>query len=374
MTGSAPEDERGPSTTGDELRRAMTSRTAALQGAGQAALGRLARARVLVVGAGGLGAPVLQYLAGAGLAAVTVVDHDTVDPSNLARQTLFTRHDIGRPKAEVAADHLRAVDPAVAVTAIVARFDPEQVAGHDVVVDAADSVVVTRAVSDACAGAGIPFVWGTVLGYDGQVSVFHDAGPDPVDFHDLHPDVLPDEGSCALDGVLPALCGAVGSVMAAQVTAVVAGLGEPLVGRVLTVDARRWRWTESPLRRGPASQRPAATTDEPPATIAPGALADRIARGEVARGELALVDVRTPEELATGVIAGSTTPDTLAPAATVVVVCASGRRADAWARTAALGDDIAVLVLDGGITAWSAEGRPLTTGIGTDADAGTIAV
>ena len=103
-------------------------------------------------------------------------------------------------------------------------------------VDAADSVEVTRAVADACAAAGVPFVWGTARGYDGQVSVFHDAAEEPVDFHDLHPEALPDEGSCAADGVLPALCGAVGAVMAAQVTALVAGLGEPLLGRVLTVD------------------------------------------------------------------------------------------------------------------------------------------
>ena len=96
MTGSAPEDERGRSTTGDELRRAMTSRTAALQGAGQAALGRLARARVLVVGAGGLGAPVLQYLAGAGLAAVTVVDHDTEIAETLMMTLRLTQRGVLR--------------------------------------------------------------------------------------------------------------------------------------------------------------------------------------------------------------------------------------------------------------------------------------
>ncbi|GGL07013.1 adenylyltransferase/sulfurtransferase [Curtobacterium luteum] len=352
--------------TTPSVRRALTARAAALQGAGDRALEALARARVLVVGAGGLGAPVLQYLAGAGLGRVTVVDHDVVDPSNLARQVLFGLADVGRPKAEVAAERLRAVDPELEVVAVTGWFDPAQVAGHDVVVDAADSVVVTRAVSDACAAAGVPFVWGTVLGYDGQVSVFHDAGPEPVDFHDLHPDVLPDEGSCAVDGVLPALCGAVGSVMAAQVTAIVAGLGEPLLGRVLTVDARRWRWTESPLRRGPDSRRPVAPAEAEPETIAPSALAAALAADPSVPASLVLVDVRTPEERASGVIVGSIPPEDLQPdARTVVAVCASGRRATAWARTL----DRPVVVLDGGIAAWRAEGHPT---VPDPADADTL--
>ncbi|MBT2501570.1 HesA/MoeB/ThiF family protein [Curtobacterium sp. ISL-83] len=344
-------------------RRPLLSRTAALPDAGDRAVRALAGARVLVVGAGGLGAPVLTYLAGSGLGRITIVDHDTVDASNLARQTLFAAADVGRPKATVAAERVRGVDPALEVVALDESFRAEMVAGHDVVVDAADSVAVTRAVSDACAAERVPFVWGTVLGYDGQVSVFHDAAPTPVDFHDLHPDVFPDEGSCALDGVLPALCGAVGSVMAAQVTALVAGLGEPLLGRVLTVDARRWRWTESPVRRGPASHRPApgAAADEV-RWIAPAALAERLAAGPVT-----LVDVRTDAERADGVIAGSLVPADLPAdaAGDVVVVCARGPRAVAWARTAGP----RALVLDGGITAWLGEGRPV---VDESADAGTI--
>lgn len=338
-------------------RRRLTSRTAALEGAGDRAVRALARASVLVVGAGGLGAPVLTYLAGSGLRRVTVVDHDVVDASNLARQTLFAAADIGRSKAECAAERVRGVDPELEVVALAESFRAEHVAGHDVVVDAADSVDVTRAVSDACARAGIPFVWGTVLGLDGQVSVFHDARPEPIDFHDLHPDALPDEGSCALDGVLPALCGAVGSVMAAQVTALVAGVGEPLLGRVLTVDARRWRWTESPLRRGPSSRRPQPTVDAAPPRIAPSALAEQLhgpGAGPV------LVDVRTPAELATGVVPGSVRPedlDDLDAPGPVVVVCASGARATAWAR-AALADGRPATVLDGGIEAWRREGLP----------------
>jgi sulfur-carrier protein adenylyltransferase/sulfurtransferase len=353
-------------------RRRLLSRTAALQGAGDRAVRALSEASVLVVGAGGLGAPVLTYLAGAGLRRVTVVDHDVVDTSNLARQTLFAAADVGRPKAECAAERVRGVDPELEVVALAEPFRAGHVQGHDVVVDAADSVEVTRAISDACAVAGVPFVWGTVLGTDGQVSVFHDAGPDPIDFHDLHPDALPDEGSCALDGVLPALCGAVGSVMAAQVTAIVAGIGEPLTGRVLTVDARRWRWTESTLRRGPGSRRPAPSVDEAPPRIAPAALAARLDRATDGAGGLVLVDVRTPAERATGIVPGSIRPEDL-PAddeRPVVVVCASGVRATAWARSARTeGRD--ATVLDGGIQAWEREGLPTSTP-GATADAGTI--
>ncbi len=356
----AASDPAVPDAAALAARRRSTSRTAALEGAGQPALDALARARVLVVGAGGLGAPVLTYLAGSGLGRITIVDHDTVDTSNLARQTLFAAADVGRSKAECAADRVRGVDAVVEVVALAERFRPEHVADHDVVVDAADSVEVTRAVSDACAAAGVPFVWGTALGYDGQVSVFHDAAADPVDFHDLHPEALPDEGSCAADGVLPALCGAVGSVMAAQVTALVAGLGEPLLGRVLTVDARRWRWTESRLRRGPGSARPVAPTLAEPPRIAPAELARRLGTGS----GTVLVDVRTDEERATGVIPGSLTPGDLTdpdPGDELVVVCASGKRATAWARQA-IADRPAgappVTVLDGGITAWRQEGLP----------------
>lgn len=336
-------------------RRALGSRTAALAGTGDAALVALASARVLVVGAGGLGAPVVAYLAGHGLGRLTVVDPDVVDGSNLARQTLFTTADVGAPKAEVAAARARAVDPELDAVAVVGPFDAAQVAGHDVVVDAADSVVVTRAVSDACADAGIPFVWGSALAFDGQVSVFRDAGPDGVDFHDLHPEVLPDEGSCAIDGVLPELCGAVGAVMAAQVPALVAGIGEPLLGRVLTVDARTWRWTASPLRRGPTSRRPSSLQAVPGhPVIAPAALAARLADPA---DPVTVVDVRTDAERRSGVIAGAVGAADAPADGDVVVTCARGPRAVAWADTAGR----LVTVLDGGVDAWRREGLPLVT-------------
>jgi sulfur-carrier protein adenylyltransferase/sulfurtransferase len=342
-------------------RRALVTRTELLPGAGADSTARLARASVLVVGAGGLGSPVVALLAGAGLGRLTVVDPDDVDPTNLARQTLFTAADIGRPKAELAAARARAVDPSLDARAVVARFDATRVDGYDVVVDAADSVEVTRAVSDACAAAGTPFVWGTALGFDGQVSTFLDsptggsstddspAGDSPtggssgIDFHDLHPEITPDEGSCAVDGVLPALCHAVGAVMAAQVSALVAGIGEPLLGTVLTVDARTWEWTRSPLRRGPGSRRPAAYS------------ADRISVADArARSDAIFVDVRTAAERAVDRIADSVAPDELVDGtAELVVVCESGVRAAAWAAEHRESGR-RIRVLDGGMRAWRA--------------------
>lgn len=338
-----------------EGRRRLGARTALLPGTGLEALGRLARARVLVVGAGGLGAPVVTLLAGSGLARLTIVDPDVVDPTNLARQTLFTAADVGRSKAELAVARARAVDPELEAVAVVGTFDLDLVAGHDLVVDAADAVLVTRAVSDACAPAGVPFVWGTALGYDGQVSAFWDARG--IDFHDLHPDPLPDEGSCAVDGVLPALCHAVGAVMAAQVGALLAGIGEPLLGTVLTVDARTWEWTRSTVRRGPASRRPdpAPAVPEPATTGARGDAPEAIRASRLA--ELlagphppVLVDVRTDAERALGVIPGAVVPaDVPEDATDVVVYCARGPRSIAWAEAR---NGAEVRVLDGGIEAW----------------------
>lgn len=338
-------------------RRRLGSRTAALAGSGQDVLERLGRARVLVVGAGGLGAPVVSYLAGSGLGRLTIVDDDVVDGSNLSRQTLFTTADVGAAKAEVAAARARAVDPearrgrgrrslpARARRRARCRGRRRRRGGRHAgdlgrLCTARDPVRLGHRAVLRRPGLGLPR-----------------RGDDCVDFHDLHPEVLPDEGSCAIDGVLPALCGAVGSVMAAQVTALVAGLGEPLLGRLLTVDARRWRWTESPIRRGPTSRRPtglqaAAAAAAAAPRISPAALAARLADPA---DTLTLVDVRTAEEWATGVIAGSVHGDAALPDGDVVVTCARGPRADAWARTVGR----PVTVLDGGVDAWRREGLPL---------------
>lgn len=218
---------------------------------------RLAAARVAVIGAGGLGAPVLSYLAAAGIGEITVFDPDTVDVTNLHRQVLFTAEDVGSPKAVAAAAHLASQNPEVRVTAVVATVSPgsalEQLAGHDLVLDGTDNFPTRYMASDACEILDIPLVWGSILAFAGQVSVFWGAGGRGVTYRDLHP-VPPRPGevpSCSEAGVLGMLCGVIGSSMAMEAVKVLAGMGDVLFGRLALYDALRARWDQVPLARDP---------------------------------------------------------------------------------------------------------------------------
>ena len=231
------------------------SRTVRLPGFGLEAQARLRAARVLVVGAGGLGSPAVQYLAASGVGTLGVVDDDVVDRSNLQRQVLFGPGDVGLPKARIAAERVRATAPGTHVVVHPVRLSADTAAildGYDVVVDGSDSFDTCYVVADEAAAKGLPVVWGSVARLDGQVSVFWDAAPDgrDVDYRDLHPS--PPAGgwdeSCADVGVLGPLCGTVGSVMASEVVKLVTGVGEPLLGRVVTIDAATASWACS---RGP---------------------------------------------------------------------------------------------------------------------------
>jgi molybdopterin/thiamine biosynthesis adenylyltransferase len=199
------------------------SRTVRLPGFGLEAQARLRAARVLVVGAGGLGSPAVQYLAASGVGTLGVADDDVVDRSNLQRQVLFGPGDVGLPKARVAAERVRATAPDTRVVVHPVRLTAETASmldGYDVVVDGSDSFDTCYVVADEAAARGLPVVWGSVARLDGQVSVFWDAAPDgrDVDYRDLHPS--PPTGgwdeSCADVGVLGPLCGTVGSVMASR--------------------------------------------------------------------------------------------------------------------------------------------------------------
>ena len=231
---------------------------------------RLKGARVLVVGAGGLGSPVLQYLAAAGVGTLGLIDHDTVSLSNLQRQVLFATGDIGRAKVEAAATALRALNPHVAVEAHAERITADNAerlaAAYDVVVDGSDNWTTRYAVSDACFRARRALVTGSVGTFDGAVTVLapHETGPDgrpnPT-YRCLFPSPPP-EGSvptCAEAGVVGALTGLVGSLMALEAIRLVVPFGEGLVGRLLLVDARsmrfetlRYAWDpENPLSGSP---------------------------------------------------------------------------------------------------------------------------
>ncbi|MEU4363996.1 HesA/MoeB/ThiF family protein [Promicromonospora sp. NPDC023987] len=274
--------------------RRRTARHLLLDGFGLVAQERLAESRVVVVGAGGLGSPVLQYLAAAGVGTLGIIDDDVVEASNLQRQVLHSVADVGRAKTESAADALRGLAPGVEVIAHPERLTRDNAAailgGYHLVVDGSDTFETRYAVSDAAASLGLPVVWGTVLGWDGQVSVFWSAAPDGRAI--TYPDVYgpqPSEGdSCSTVGVLSPACGVVGSTMAVEAVKVLTGTGDPALGRLLVYDARTSAWDTvelAPVPSGPAALAAApltvadptasdgpVTAAEPPASAEPGVL------------------------------------------------------------------------------------------------------
>jgi len=279
---------------------------------------RLAAARVAVIGAGGLGAPALTYLAAAGIGEITLFDPDTVDATNLHRQVLFTEADLGRSKAVAAAEHLHVQSPQVSVRAVVETLTPanalEELAGHDLVLDGTDNFPTRYLASDACEILDLPLVWGSILAFSGQVSVFWGAGGRGVTYRDVHP-VPPRPGevpSCAEAGVLGMLCGVIGSTMAMEAVKVLAGMGDVLFGRLALYDALRARWDELPLVRDP-QRLPVTEVEDVMLTCGlPGPTGP--ARDEVTAAELPallaagarVIDIREERELAEGgMIAGA---------------------------------------------------------------------
>jgi adenylyltransferase/sulfurtransferase len=239
-----------------ERRRA--ARHLLLDGFGLAAQERLAASRVVVVGAGGLGSPVLQYLAAAGVGTLGIIDDDVVEASNLQRQVLHSMADVGRAKTESAAEALRGLAPEAEVIAHSERLTRDNAAailgGYHLVVDGSDTFETRYAVSDAAARLGLPVVWGTVLGWDGQVSVFWSAAPDgrAITYPDVFGPQPPEGDSCATVGVLSPACGVVGSTMAVEAVKVLTGTGDPALGRLLAYDARTSAWDTIELAAPPS--------------------------------------------------------------------------------------------------------------------------
>ena len=216
---------------------------------------RLKNARVLVVGAGGLGSPALMYLAAAGVGTIGVVDDDVVDASNLQRQVVHGVEDVGRPKTESAAETVARINSLVTVVRHDVRLDSsnalELLADYDVVLDGADNFPTRYLVNDACVLLGLPHVWGSIYRFDGQVSVWF-AGYGPC-YRCVFPDPPPPDAvpSCATGGVLGVLCAAVGSVQVAEAIKLVVGQGDPLVGRLLVHDSLRQTWDTLTVRADP---------------------------------------------------------------------------------------------------------------------------
>jgi molybdopterin/thiamine biosynthesis adenylyltransferase len=203
-------------------------------GAGQQ---RLRAARVLIVGAGGLGAPAALYLAAAGVGVLGLADPDTVSLSNLQRQVLYTTADIGRAKVDAAAERLKALNPHVQCEAHTARVDAanaaDVIAGYDLVLDGTDDFATRLAVSGACVASGKALVSGAIGRWTGQVGVFKGR---PC-YRCLVPEIPPDAETCQAVGVIGALAGVIGSMMALEAVKVIATAGEPLEGRLLIYDA-----------------------------------------------------------------------------------------------------------------------------------------
>lgn len=206
---------------------------AEIGGPGQQAL---ARARVLIVGLGGVGGPAALYLAAAGLGGLTLVDDDAVALSNLQRQIIFDTADIGRAKVEAGADRLRALNPGVAVTVVADRLTAANaagmVAGHDLVLDGSDDFATRFAVNAACVTAGLPLVSGALGRWSGQVAVFEGR---PC-YQCLVPEIPPEAETCARAGVVGALAGVVGAMAALEAIKRLTGAGAPLAGRLLLYD------------------------------------------------------------------------------------------------------------------------------------------
>jgi adenylyltransferase/sulfurtransferase len=210
---------------------------------------------VLVVGAGGLGSPALLYLAAAGVGTLGVVDDDVVDETNLQRQVVHGVTDVGRAKTASAAEAVHGISPSTSVVEHRERLDAanalDVVADYDLVLDGADNFPTRYLVGDACARLGVPHVWGSVYRFDGQASVWW-AGEGPC-YACVFPRQPPQDAvpSCAVGGVLGAVCASIGSVMATEAVKLVTGLGEPLVGRLLVHDALRQSWDVLPVRAVP---------------------------------------------------------------------------------------------------------------------------
>lgn len=334
---------------------------------------KLKAARVLVVGCGGLGCPVLQYLAAAGVGTLGLLDFDTVDDSNLHRQVLYGPADVGRPKAVVAAEKLAAQNPFVTLQIhqelLTAANALALFAGYDLVLDCSDNFATRYLVSDACVVLGRALVFGAIFKFEGQVTVFnHQGGPT---YRCLHP-VPPAPGeapNCAQIGVLGVLPGLIGTLQAAEALKIILEIGDVLSGRLLLVDALSMRFQTIRFRAAAANQQRtalaadyAAFCGEAPLAVTPGRApeitADELKAWQQAGRPLVLLDVREPHEHARRSIGGQLLPlgqlaarlAEVGRGGPVVVHCASGVRSQQAAQLLLANGFAEVYSLRGGLS------------------------
>jgi adenylyltransferase/sulfurtransferase len=276
---------------------------------------RLKNARVLVIGAGGLGAPALLYLAAAGVGTIGIVDYDVVDESNLQRQIIHGVSDIGRSKAESARDSIAEINPLVQVRLHTLRLEPgnavELFRQYDLIVDGTDNFATRYLVNDAAVLAHKPYVWGSIYRFEGQVSVFWEDAPNGrgLNYRDLYPEPPPPGmvPSCAEGGVLGILCASIASVMGTEVIKLITGIGESLLGRLMVYDALEMSYRTIAIRKDPATPKITelidyeefcgAVSEEVAGVAAGSAITPRELRELLDSGQtLALIDVREPVE------------------------------------------------------------------------------
>ncbi|MCF6526427.1 adenylyltransferase/sulfurtransferase MoeZ [Streptomyces sp. JJ36] len=301
--------------TVDEVRR--YSRHLIIPDVGMEGQKRLKNARVLCVGAGGLGSPALMYLAAAGVGTLGIVEFDEVDESNLQRQIIHSQQDVGRPKAESAKDTVLGINPHTTVNIHAERLDSSNVldmfAQYDLIVDGTDNFATRYLVNDACVLLNKPYVWGSIYRFDGQASVFwSEHGPC---YRCLYPEPPPPGmvPSCAEGGVLGVLCASIGSIQVNEAIKLLAGIGDPLVGRLMIYDALEMTYRQVKVRKDPdcavCGENPTVTelidyeafcgavSDEAQAaavdsTITPKQLKEWLDDGE----NIDVIDVREPNE------------------------------------------------------------------------------
>jgi adenylyltransferase/sulfurtransferase len=237
----------------DEVKR--YSRHLIIPDVGMSGQKRLKNAKVLVVGAGGLGSPALLYLAAAGVGTLGIVDFDVVDESNLQRQIIHGVSDIDKPKAESARDSIKEINPYVEVILHQERLDSDNALDvfrpYDLIVDGTDNFATRYLVNDACVLLGKPYVWGSIYRFDGQASVFWaEHGPC---YRCLYPEPPPPGmvPSCAEGGVLGVLCASIGSIQVNEAIKVITGIGDPLVGRLMIYDALEMNYRSVKVRKDP---------------------------------------------------------------------------------------------------------------------------
>jgi len=372
-----------PALSAAELAR--YSRHLTLGEIGAAGQEKLKSARVLVVGAGGLGSPAALYLAASGVGTLGLVDCDRVEISNLQRQVLFDTQSVARPKVDVARERLLELNPEIEVVAhsleLCAANVRDVLSGYDIVLDGTDRLATRYLVNDACVIYRKPLVTAAIHRFEGQAMTYvPDRGPC---YRCLFPDVA--EGvvpNCAEAGVLGVLPGVLGALQATEAIKLIVGVGEPLVGRLLIYDALEMRFDAFPVERRPdcavCGSTPAITTPmDPPGFCSEEALraARRLSPAELHamlresgfRAHLQLIDVRAPQEFAVASLPGAVNipiadlPDRLgqiSPGTTPVFLCRSGARSLRACGLAIRAGIHAPAHLEGGLLAWAASVDP----------------